>query len=77
MLLWFFYSVGCPMEQDTTWNILWPATSTNKEAIQQCLGNGQFRTCNIKHYNPLNQTYTSDGLWVCLLLDYGTCSIIH
>jgi len=34
--------LGCPNEQDSTWGIIWPATSIGEEAIQQCEGIGMF-----------------------------------
>ncbi|XP_065910088.1 uncharacterized protein [Dysidea avara] len=32
---------GCNMEQDTIWNITWPATSVGNTAIQKCPGGGE------------------------------------
>jgi len=34
-------ALNCPMEQDKTWNITWPATSPHQEAKEQCPGNGK------------------------------------
>ena len=66
------------MELDSTWNILWPVTSTNKEAIQQCLGNGQLQTCNEKLSKAL-QSFKPDihfrwavGTYAYCILDYST-----
>jgi len=33
--------VGCPMEQDPTWNITWPATDVGVTATQKCPGGSE------------------------------------
>ena len=33
--------IGCPFEQDTTWNITWPATNINEVATQKCPGGSE------------------------------------
>ena len=38
MCPWF---IDCPMEQDSTWNITWPATSVGDTAIQKCPGGSE------------------------------------
>ena len=38
MCPWF---IDCPMEQDPTWNITWPATSVGDTAIQKCPGGSE------------------------------------
>jgi len=33
--------MGCPMEQDETWNITWPTTNVSQVAIQKCRGGSE------------------------------------
>ena len=33
--------VGCRFEQDATWNVSWPATEVDREAIQKCPGGSE------------------------------------
>jgi len=37
----YFNGIGCRMEQDSTWNITWPATNVSDTAIQKCPGGGE------------------------------------
>ena len=33
--------IGCPLEQDATWNITWPATNISEVTQQKCPGGSE------------------------------------